>query len=60
MIATIILLCLLTSNLTVHLVKHKELKEGYDAYYDFWLALIAYIIDIVLLYFAGAFSCFSE
>lgn len=60
MLATIIILCLLTANLTLHALKHKEPKEGINAYYNFWIELIDVVLTLVLLYFAGVFDCFSK
>lgn len=60
MIACIIILLLMTSELTVELVKHGQLREGINARYNFWIALISYAIQIVLFYFAGLFDCFSK
>lgn len=56
MIATIILLVLELMSLTISLVKHGERKEGY---YNFWTHLIAFILVIVLLYFANVFDNFK-
>ena len=56
MIATIILLSLELISLTISLVKHGEPKEGE---YNFWHQLIAFILVIVLLYFANVFDNFK-
>lgn len=55
MIATIILLSLELISLGICLAKHGEPKRGE---YNFWYQLIAFIIVIVLLYFAGVFNNF--
>ena len=55
MIATIILLALELISLGIHLAKHGEPRTDE---YNFWHQLIAFIIVIVLLYFAGVFNNF--
>ena len=47
------------SDLTVNLVKHGEPKEGINAEYNFWVALITLIVNVVLFYFAGLFNWFK-
>lgn len=56
MIATIILLALELISLGIHLAKHGEPREGK---YNFWYQLIAFIVVLVLLYFAGVFNNFK-
>lgn len=46
-------LCLLAMGLGTYLSKHGEPKTG-D--YNFWIALISTIIQIVMLYFGGFFG----
>lgn len=60
MIATIIILLLMTSELTIELVKHGQPREGLNAKYNFWIALISYVIQIILFCFAGLFDCFNK
>ena len=60
MVACIIILVLMVMQLTINLVKHNELREGIAATYNFWVALISTIIDLVLYYFAGMFNCFTN
>lgn len=60
MIATIIILLLMTAELTIHLAKHGEFRDEFDARYNFWIALINFAIQLVLYYFAGLFNCFSK
>lgn len=60
MVACIIILILMVMRLTIHLVKHNELREGVDATYNFWVALISTMIELVLYYFAGMFNCFTN
>lgn len=55
MIATIILLSLELISLGIYLAKHGEPRTDE---YNFWHQLIAFIVVIVLLYFAGVFNNF--
>lgn len=57
MVATIILLALILVNLGIHLAKHGEPREDK---YNFWLYLIATIIELVLYYYAGLFENFTR
>ena len=56
MVATIILLAIMFVDFGIHLAKHGEYR---DDRYNAWIALIALIINIVLLYFAGVFDNFK-
>ena len=56
MIATIILLAIMLIDLGINLAKHGEYKDGR---YNFWATLIAVVINVVLLYFAGVFNNFK-
>lgn len=56
MFAAILLLCLMTSSLTIAGIKHGEPQEPFN----FWTQLIAVIIEITLLYFAGFFDVFTK
>lgn len=60
MAATIIILLLMWSELTLHLVKHGELKDELNGKYNFWIALINFVVNLVLFYFAGLFNCFAK
>lgn len=56
MIATIILIALMLINFGINIAKHGEDKHQK---YNWWSTLIAMIINIVLLYFAGVFNNFK-
>lgn len=57
MIATLILLALQFFSLGISLGKHGREKEGKE---NFWNALIAIVINIVLYYYAGLFDNFFK
>ena len=50
----------MTSELTLNLAKHGELKDEISRSYNFWIALINFVVNLILLYFAGLFNCFSK
>lgn len=56
MIATIILIALMLIDFGINIAKHREYKHQK---YNWWSTLIAMIINIVLLYFAGVFNNFK-
>ena len=56
MICTIIILFILAVNLGVELGKHGELK---NKRYNFWLALVATVLNLLLYWGAGLFDNFK-
>ena len=54
MIATIILLCLMTISLGISMAKHGERQPNYNV----WTTLLTIIIELVLFYYAGLFNNF--
>lgn len=57
LIATLILMSLMVSGLTIALVKHGEPKKER---WNFWVQFIATIIEVILFYYAGLFDVFIK
>ena len=55
LIATLILMFLMVSGLTIAFVKHGEQRTDK---WNFFTQLIATIIEVILFYFAGLFDIF--
>lgn len=56
MICTIIILALLGFNLGINAAEHNQPKEGK---YNFWIAFISTIVELLLLWGAGLFDKFG-